>query len=170
MKRKENIILIGMPGSGKSTVGVILAKTLGMDFVDGDILICQREECTLQEILDERGLDAFLQVEEDTMLETDYHGTVIATGGSVPMSEKAMEHLAKGGQFVYIDVPLTELTRRIHNISTRGIAFAPGQTLADIYELRTPIYRRWADATVEVNTSDNATERVVEEITRQLKL
>lgn len=169
MKRKENIILIGMPGSGKSTVGVILAKTLGMDFVDGDILICQREECTLQEILDERGLDAFLQVEEDTMLETDYHGTVIATGGSVPMSQKAMEHLAVGGDFVYIDVPLSELTRRIRNISTRGIAFAPGQTLADIYELRTPIYRRWADVTVKVNTSDNATEQVVEEIIAKLK-
>lgn len=169
MKREENIVLIGMPGSGKSTVGVILAKTLGMDFVDGDILIFQRQGCTLQEILDNQGLAAFLQIEEDTMLETDYHGTVIATGGSVPMSEKAMEHLAKGGRFVYIDVPLAELTRRIRNISTRGIAFAPGQTLADIYELRTPIYQRWADATVHVETSDNATEQVVEAIIEQLK-
>ncbi len=168
--KKENIVLIGMPGSGKSTVGVILAKTLGMDFVDGDILITQREGCTLQEILDNRGLDAFLQVEEDTILETDLHGTVIATGGSVPLSEKAMEHLAQGGRFVYIDVPLEELTRRIRNISTRGIAFAPGQTLADIYEIRTPIYRRWADATVRVEESDHATERVVEEIIRQLGL
>lgn len=169
MKREKNIVLIGMPGSGKSTVGVILAKTLGMDFVDGDILISQREGCTLQEILDARGLEAFLQVEEDTMLETDYRGAVIATGGSVPMSQKAMEHLAVGGDFVYIDVPLSELTRRIRNISTRGIAFAPGQTLADIYELRTPIYRRWADVTVKVNTSDNATEQVVEEIIAKLK-
>ena len=170
MKRERNIVLIGMPGSGKSTVGVILAKTLGMDFVDGDILITQREGCTLQEILDERGLDAFLQVEEDTMLETDYRGTVISTGGSVPMSEKAMEHLAEHGDFVYIDVPLKELTRRIRNISTRGIAFAPGQTLADIFELRTPIYQRWADATVKVETSDNATEQVVEEIIAQLHI
>ena len=88
MKRKKNIVLIGMPGSGKSTVGVILAKTLGMDFVDSDILICHREGCTLQEILDERGLDAFLQVEEDTILDTDYEGTVIATGGSVALRER----------------------------------------------------------------------------------
>ena len=169
MKREKNIVLIGMPGSGKSTVGVILAKTLGMGFVDGDILISQREECTLQEILDERGLDAFLQVEEETMLETDYRGTVIATGGSVPLREKAMEHLAKGGIFVYIDVPIDELTRRIRNISTRGIAFAPGQTLADLYAQRTPIYQRWADITVKVEPEDNVTARVVEAIISQLK-
>ena len=102
------------------------------------------------------------------MLETDYRGTVIATGGSVPLREKAMEHLAQGGEFVYLDVPLQELTRRIRNISTRGIAFAPGQTLEDIYQLRTPIYQRWADVTVHVQTSDHATERVVEEIIEKL--
>ena len=168
MKRKKNIVLIGMPGSGKSTVGVILAKTLGMDFVDSDILICHREGCTLQEILDKRGLDAFLQVEEDTILDTDYEGTVIATGGSVALREKAMEHLAQNGVFIYIDVPLEELTCRIQNISTRGIAFAPGQTLADIYELRTPIYRRWADITVTMDETRNETEQVVEEIISQL--
>ncbi len=168
MKREQNIVLIGMPGSGKSTVGVILAKTLGMDFVDADILITQREGCTLQEILDSRGLDAFLQAEEAAVLSLACHGTVIATGGSVPLRERAMDHLRENGTFVYIDVPLKELTRRINNISTRGIAFAPGQTLADIYDLRTPVYRRWADVTVEVTASDNATERVVEEIIRKL--
>ena len=168
MKHTENIVLIGMPGSGKSTVGVILAKTLGMDFVDGDILISQREGCTLQEILDERGLEAFLQVEEDTMLETKYQGTVIATGGSVPMSEKAMTHLAKNAKVVYLDVALPEIIRRVNNISTRGIAFAPGQTLEDIYELRTPLYRRWADLTITVDTGARVTEHVVEEIVKQL--
>ena len=150
MEEKKNIVLIGMPGSGKSTIGVILAKALGMGFVDIDLLICQREGCTLQEILDERGLDAFLQVEEDTVLEMDQRGTVIATGGSVPMRRASMEHLARSGVFVYIDVPLEELERRIHDMATRGIAFGPGQTLADIYAVRTPIYRRWADATVTV--------------------
>lgn len=170
MKKDGNIVLIGMPGSGKSTVGVILAKTLGMDFVDADILICRRENTTLQEILDSRGLDAFLQVEEDTILEMDCRSTVIATGGSVPLREKSMEHLAKRGTFVYIDVPLPELEKRIRNITTRGIAFAPGQTLADIYELRTPIYRKWADITVHVTDSDGGTERVVEEIIRALSL
>lgn len=169
MKNEKNIVLIGMPGSGKSTVGVILAKTLGMGFVDGDLLICRREDCTLQEILDERGLAAFLQVEEDTMLEANYKGTVIATGGSVPLSEKAMAHLRENGVFVYIDVPLRELKRRIRNISTRGIAFAPGQTLSDIYEQRTPIYRRWADITVHLDPKNNVTERVVEQILTQWK-
>ena len=170
MKKDGNIVLIGMPGSGKSTVGVILAKTLSMDFVDADILICRRENTTLQEILDSRGLDAFLQVEEDTILEMDCRSTVIATGGSVPLRGKSMEHLAKRGTFVYIDVPLPELEKRIRNITTRGIAFAPGQTLADIYELRTPIYRKWADITVHVTDSDGGTERVVEEIIRALSL
>lgn len=167
MKQERNIVLIGMPGSGKSTVGVILAKTLGMDFVDADILITQREGHTLQEILDSRGLDAFLQAEEEAVLSLACRGTVIATGGSVPLREGAMAHLRQNGTFVYIDVPLEELTRRINNISTRGIAFAPGQTLADLYTLRTPIYRRWADVTVEV--ADNATERVVEEIIRRIE-
>lgn len=170
MKMEKNIVLIGMPGSGKSTVGVILAKMLGMDFVDGDILICRREGCTLQEILDERGLDAFLQVEEETMLETRYTGTVIATGGSVPLREGAMEHLAKNGIFVYIDVPLRELKRRIHNLSSRGIAFAPGQTLADIYHQRAPIYRRWAEIMVRPDFSDNAAERMAEQIMEKLNV
>ena len=165
----DKVVVNGMPGSGKSTVGVVLAKTLGMDFVDVDLLICRREDCTLQEILDRRGLDAFLQVEEETVLETEFRDTVIATGGSVPMSEKAMAHLAQHGRFVYLDVPLPELERRIHNITTRGIAFAPGQTLADIYALRTPLYRRWADATVSVIHTEHTVEPVVEEIIRVLR-
>lgn len=164
MQKEKNIVLIGMPGSGKSTVGVVLAKLLGMNFVDGDILITQREGCTLQEILDERGLEAFLRVEEETILEIDCEGTVIATGGSVPLSEKAMAHLAENGCFVYIDVPLEELQRRIYNLASRGIAFAPGQTLADIYQLRTPIYRRWADLTIPVGSGESDVEQIVEEI------
>ena len=167
--REKNIVLIGMPGSGKSTVGVILAKTLGMDFVDCDILISTREDCTLQEILDERGLDAFLKVEEETILETDFHGTVVATGGSVPLSEKAMKHLAKNGEFVYIDVPLHELVRRIHNITTRGIAFGPGQTLEDVFHQREPIYKKWADHIVEIDLDNNVTEHVVEKVLRAVQ-
>ena len=103
------------------------------------------------------------------MLETEFRDTVIATGGSVPMSEKAMAHLAQHGRFVYLDVPFPELECRIHNITTRGIAFAPGQTLADIYALRTPLYRRWADATVSVIHTEHTVEPVVEEIIRVLR-
>lgn len=165
MKHKKNIVLIGMPGSGKSTIGVILAKTLGMDFVDMDLLICHREDSTLQEILDAKGLDAFLDIEEATVLDSDLRGTVIATGGSVPLREKAMEHLGRNGTFVFIDVPLAELTRRIDNLDTRGIAFAPGQTLADIYDLRVPIYRRYADCTVVVDgESEESMEQIVARI------
>ena len=166
----NNVILIGMPGCGKSTLGVLLAKSLGMTFLDTDLVIQDREHALLSQLIRTHGSDGFLALEESICAQLDVNNSVIATGGSVPLSEKAMEHLAQGGRFVYIDVPLEELTRRIRNISTRGIAFAPGQTLADIYEIRTPIYRRWADATVRVEESDHATERVVEEIIRQLGL
>jgi shikimate kinase len=129
----------------------------------------------LQEILDRQGLEQFLQTEEATMLSIDRDNLVLATGGSVPLREKAMEHLAKRGVFVYIDVPLEELSRRITNLNSRGIAFAPGQTLADIFAIRTPIYRRWADITVTVpapedgEAEETATHRVVENILEKLK-
>jgi shikimate kinase len=164
MRHDRNIVLIGMPGSGKSTVGVILAKTLGMDFVDTDLLICKREGSTLQEILDSKGLEEFLNIEERTALDTDLRGTVIATGGSVPLRDAAMEHLRKNGTIVFLDVPLPELERRISNIVTRGIAFAPGQTLADIYAIRLPIYRRWADISVVAGSGETTTEQMVEQI------
>jgi shikimate kinase len=174
MEKKENIVLIGMPGCGKSTIGVPLAAALGMEFVDGDDLICQREGGALQEILDRQGLEQFLLTEEATMLEVDRGGLVLATGGSVPLSEKAMDHLAKRGIFVYIDVPLEELSRRITNLHSRGIAFAPGQTLADIFDIRTPIYRRWADITLTPSTADGDEEasanRTVADILEKLKI
>lgn len=165
----KNLILIGMPGSGKSTVGVILAKTLAMDFVDIDLLICRREGCGLQTILDERGLDAFLQVEQDTVLEHRFTQTVVATGGSVVLEEAAMEHLHRDGRFVFLDVSLPELERRITNIRSRGIAFRPGQTLAQLYEERRPLYCRWADITISVPDGHDMTEAVVEAIVKQLK-
>lgn len=166
MRHDRNIVLIGMPGSGKSTVGVILAKTLGMDFVDTDLLICKRENSTLQEILDAKGLDEFLNIEEAAVLDTDLRGTVIATGGSVPIKDRAMAHLKSSGTIVFLDVPLPELERRISNIVTRGIAFTPGQTLADIYRIRLPLYRRWADISITAGGGETTTEQMVEQIVR----
>lgn len=160
----ENIILIGMPGAGKSTIGVILAKTLGMDFLDTDLLISKKTGQTLQTILDTQGQQAFLEIEKQVILEIAPQKTVIATGGSVPLRAEAMEHLKQMGQVIYLKVPLEELEKRLSNIKTRGIAFGPGETLKTLYEYRVPIYESWADITVEMDPNRNDIEHMVEGI------
>ena len=146
----NNITLIGMPGSGKSTVGVLLAKALGYGFLDTDLVIQQREGLLLQDILDQFGVKHFLQVEEEAIRTVDCRRTVIAPGGSAVCRAGAIGHLRALGRVVYLHVPLPELERRIHNITTRGIAMAPGQTLADLYAYRAPLYERFAGAAVDV--------------------
>lgn len=146
---QRNLILTGMPGAGKSTVGVILAKTLGMDFLDLDIQISRREGMPLQTILDTKGLRAFLAIEEREALAVDRRETVVATGGSVILSKAAMAHLGETGTCVFLDVPLPELERRLVNMKTRGIASEQGTTLEEIYALRTPLYRQYAQITVD---------------------
>ena len=163
----KNITLIGMPGSGKSTVGVLLAKTLGYRFVDADLLIQQREGALLQDILDQRGVEGFLDVEEDVIRSLDCTGTVIAPGGSAVCREGAARRLKELGLVVYLHVPLAELERRISNITTRGIAMAPGQTLADVYAIREPLYRKYADLTVDV-TGQNTLEETVAAVLERL--
>ena len=165
----KNLILIGMPGAGKSTVGVILAKTLGMDFLDSDLAICRRAGTTLQDILDREGLDAFLDLEESVILDLETQNTVIATGGSAPMRERAMTHLKALGTVIYLQAPYEELHRRISNIKTRGIAFGPGETLLDLYQKRTPVYERWADVTVPWDGERNDLEAAVEGIIAALE-
>lgn len=147
----DNIILIGMPGSGKSTVGVLLAKTLGYGFIDTDLTIQQREGALLQEILDKRGLEAFLDAEEAAICSVTCTGTVIAPGGSAVCREGAIGHLKQLGTVVYLRVSLEELKGRLNNMSTRGIALSPGQTLADLYNYRAPLYDKYADITVEAD-------------------
>lgn len=147
--RLDNIILIGMPGSGKSTVGVLLAKALGYQFLDVDLLIQEREGALLQEILDQRGTRAFLEAEERAVLSLDCRHTVIAPGGSAVCREGAARHLSGLGSMVYLNVPLEELLRRIRNMSQRGIAMEPGQTLADVLAYRDPLYRKYADLIVD---------------------
>lgn len=146
----DNIILIGMPGAGKSTVGVLLAKTLGYAFLDTDLVIQQREGALLQPLVDSLGVEAFLDVEADAICSVECRGTVIAPGGSAVCRERAMSHLRALGRIVYLHLPLEELERRLSNISTRGIAMAPGETLADLFAYRAPLYRNYADLTVDV--------------------
>ena len=145
----KNITLIGMPGSGKSTIGVLLAKRLGLDFVDTDILIQTQQGAQLQDVLDSLGLEAFLDLEGDTLAALDCHNTVLAPGGSCVCRKHAMEQLKRLGAVVYIKLPFEEIEARITNLDRRGIAFRPGETLRDIYEERSPLYEQYADITVE---------------------
>ena len=156
----NDIVLIGMPGSGKSTVGVLLAKALGCLFTDVDLLISHRAKKPLQRILDEDGLEAFIALEEEVGSRLRAENTVIATGGSMVLSDKAMRHLKTLGTVVYIDVPFEEIERRVTNIKTRGIVFHPNETLADVYRERKPLYERWADLTVKVEGSDGIEDTV----------
>lgn len=159
---KSNLILTGMPGAGKSTVGVILAKVLGYDFVDIDILIAKRQGMPLQDIIDTKGVADFLEIEAQEALRLDVNKTVIATGGSVVLSEPAITHLKQNGTCVYLDIPPDVLERRLLNMKTRGIAATPGTTLADIYTARKGYYARFADYTIQVGT--RSMEEVVAEI------
>jgi shikimate kinase len=145
---KSNLVLIGMPGAGKSTIGVILAKRLGFDFLDTDVLIQAKRRRRLQDIIDREGLAAFCKIEEETLLALRTKRTIIATGGSVIYSEAGMDALGKTGLIVFIDVPLSELEKRIRDMNTRGMVIDPGETLAELYHRRLPLYRRWADRTV----------------------
>lgn len=147
----SNLILIGMPGSGKSTVGVLLAKILGYGFVDTDLTIQQRERALLQEVLDRRGVEAFLDAESAAIRSVTCEDCVIAPGGSAVCRAEAMEHLKRLGTVVYLRLSMETVEKRLLNIKTRGVAMEPGQTLAGLYAFRTPLYERYADRTVDAD-------------------
>jgi len=153
MRKGQSIVLIGMPGAGKSTIGVVLAKELAKDFVDTDILIQSREKQTLQEIMDAGGYLHLRDVEADVILETDLKSHVIATGGSAVYSDAAMKHLSEYGTIVYLDASLGELRRRIHNYESRGIARREDQSFEEVFEERTILYRKYADITIDCNNT-----------------
>src|SRR5690554_1152151 len=121
MESINNIIMIGMPASGKSTVGVILAKTLGKYFLDVDLLIQERQKDLLQNLIDKFGMDRFLQMEEEALLSISEANTVISTGGSAVYSEKGMQHMSKLGEIVYLKLSIESIENRLYNINTRGI-------------------------------------------------
>ena len=142
---KDNIILTGMPACGKSTFGVVLAKTTGRSFIDTDLLIQESTGRLLQEIIDQDGMEAFLVIEEEILLRVSAEHSVIATGGSAVYSDRGIRHLKEIGKIVYLDLPLDEIRNRLNNIKTRGIAMNPGDTLEDLYRKRVPLYEKYAD-------------------------
>ena len=162
----KNIVLIGMPSSGKSTLGVVLAKTLRMQFVDTDLIIQQKTGKRLQELINENGTDFFLKTEQEIVCSLDLEGFVIATGGSVVLSDKAMQSLKDNSVIIYLEASLEELDLRLNNIKTRGIAMEKGESLESVYIKRKPLYERYADIIV---SSENSFEATVEIIVREIK-
>lgn len=159
---KGNIVLIGMPGAGKSTVGVLLAKTLGMSFIDTDLLIQEKEGRLLQEIIDGDGIKKFLKIEENVVLQVDAKNSVIATGGSVIYSKNVINHLKERGKLIYLKLGYDEIERRINNMSSRGIAIGKDQKLIDLYNERIGLYEKYAD--IIIDCSDATIEDVVQKI------
>lgn len=161
---KENIILIGMPGSGKSTCGVLAAKALLKNFFDTDLLFQGLEEKRLQDIIDDDGIEYFLSAEERAILSLDINATVVATGGSVVYSDKSMEHLKKSGKVIYLHLSYDTMVDRIKNITTRGVVVKEGDSLEDMYNERLPMYQKWAD--IVINCDNNTVEQTVEKIVK----
>ena len=159
---KENIVLIGMPGVGKSTVGVILAKLMGYQFIDADLVIQDRENKLLKEIIAEKGIDGFIQVES-----LNPKKAIISTGGSVVYGREAMEHLSEIATVVYLELDLANLKKRLGNLKNRGVVLRDGQTLDDLFNERVPLYEKYAD--VVVNESNINVEETVQLTLEKIK-
>lgn len=159
----KNIVLIGMPAAGKSTVGVVLAKATGLPFIDTDLVIQEQEKKLLQEIIDQHGLDHFLATEERAVAGLKIKGQVVATGGSVIYSPKAMRHLKKEGLLFYLKIDYHEMVKRIKNITSRGLVIGKQQNLLALYHEREPLYARYADYSI------NCQQRDVEDIINEIK-
>ncbi len=164
----KNIVLIGMPGAGKSTIGVLLAKSLLCSFTDTDLIIQNACRMSLCDIIEEKGTDGFLQTENDIICSCEFENSVIATGGSAVYGKEAMEKLKKNSVFVYLKLPLPEIEKRLADIKTRGVAMKNGTTVAQLFEERAPIYEKYADITLNCTglTPEQCVDRIVEQIIR----
>ena len=166
MNTKSNIVLIGMPGAGKSTIGVLLAKRRALDFVDTDLLIQRKYGDALQEIVNTEGYLKLRDIEEEVICSTKRHEHVIATGGSAVYSEKAMMHLKERAIVVFLNVTFEEITRRVTDFDSRGIAMREDQTFEDLFNERYPLYERYADYSIDCNLKNQDT--ITNEICRLL--
>ena len=163
----KNLVLIGMPGCGKSTCGVLAAKALCMDFVDTDLVIQQNEGMALQAIIDQKGNDFFAAAEESAVCGLDVKNAVVATGGSVVYSKKAMERLKKDGIVIYLAISFDTMMRRIANIRSRGILLKNGETIEAMFRERASLYQKYADSTIDCNGKE--IETTVSEIVKLVK-
>lgn len=161
----SNVILIGMPGAGKSTVGVVLAKKLGYSFTDSDLIIQQRTGKLLHQLIEEKGEAGFLMLENEINASLSLTHHVIATGGSAVYGKEAMEHLAKTGSVVYLKLPYEELKERLGDLHERGVVLKEGFTLYDLYEERSPLYEKYAD--IAIDCEKKQIREIVEEISRK---
>lgn len=150
----DNIILIGMPGVGKSTLGVVLAKVLGYQFLDSDLLIQKQEKRRLSQIIRQEGIEGFMEIENRVNASIQTENTVIATGGSVVYCEEAMRHLKSIGRVVYLKVSLEALSKRLGNLKGRGVILKDGQSLKDLYRERIPLYEKFADIVIDEEGKD----------------
>lgn len=163
----SNIILIGMPGSGKSTIGVLLAKSAGMGFIDTDLLIQSSSGRLLYKMIEEDGIEAFIRDEEQVLKTVVCDNCVIATGGSAVYGEAAMAHMAKLGRRVYLRLPCKTVEERLGNIRTRGVVMREGETVGQLYEERVPLYEKYADITVDGSgTPEEIVERVLSAVNK----
>lgn len=157
-----NITLIGMPGAGKSTVGVVLAKRMGMDFIDTDIIIQKEYNKTLSEIIDEKGIEEFKKVENDVISKLELDNTIIATGGSAVYGKEAMKHLRDISKVVYIELSEENIEDRLGDLNERGVVLEDGETLQELYDERIPLYKKYAH--IIVNADDMVLREVVKNI------
>lgn len=146
---KDNIILIGMPGVGKSTIGVILAKLLGYQFIDSDLVIQQQEKRLLKEIIEQEGIDGFIAIENLVNANLNSKGSIIATGGSAVYGDAAMKHFQEIGTIVYLKLNFDELQKRLGNIKNRGVVVRDNQTLYDLFQERCPLYEKYAHIIID---------------------
>lgn len=165
--KKDNLVLIGMPGVGKSTVGVILAKVLGYEFLDSDLLIQREEKALLRELIEREGLDGFLEIENRVNRSIQTSKSVIATGGSVVYCREAMKHLKEIGTVIYLKLDYSILKRRLGNLKGRGVVLKEGQTLKGLYDERIPLYEQYADVVIDEKKLN--VEQTLQKILEELK-